>query len=90
MATADILAGDNLSKDSISRDPPAFPRWLRASLRHRARRVSHGNPNLRRRKTQEAFDAWNAGAFRFARMLMESTIEMEPFREKIRILAVLE
>jgi hypothetical protein len=39
------------------------------------------------RHTQAAFDAWNAGAASGSRMLTESTLETEAFREKIRQLA---
>lgn len=37
--------------------------------------------------TQEAFELWTAGARHVARMLTESTLETEAFREKIRALA---
>ena len=39
------------------------------------------------RRTQEAFDAWNAGASSVARMVTESTIETQPLIERMRELA---
>jgi hypothetical protein len=38
-------------------------------------------------RTQTAFEFWNAGAASLARMLMESALETEALREKIRELA---
>jgi hypothetical protein len=39
------------------------------------------------RHTQAAFEAWNAGARSVARMITESTLEIEAVREKILTLA---
>lgn len=38
-------------------------------------------------RTQNAFDAWQAGASSVARMLTESTVNTPALREKIRELA---
>ena len=88
MVDADIPAAGHLFKRSISLVPSAFEQWASSRNYDIAPAVLHAADRVYAdRSTQEAFDAWNAGAQSIARVFTDSTFETEAFRERIRKLA---